>query len=211
MPKEVTKGSGKTQRKPADDKTGKTCYVCGKLRHHARNCWNRQGSYEGKHDGKASGKGKTKSKGGGKGSGKVINVYEGASAREIAVADSATVSAVTRDDNWIMVLEREAPQAGFSKETGFDVCAVTLRTASGQALVSHGRSDIQVQVPPIATPAKVTFEVVDVRYPILSVVGLVANCHRVTFRGQEAELRTADGAVAPLTRIRGFVALVVLD
>ena len=60
-----------------------------------------------------------------------------------------------------------------------------------------------MQVPPIITPATVTFEVVDVRY-ILSVAGLVANGHRVTFRGQEAELKTADGAVAPLTRIRGL-------
>ena len=41
-------------------------------------------------------------------------------------ADSATVTAVTRDDNWIMVLERKAPRADLSKETGFDVCAVTL-------------------------------------------------------------------------------------
>ena len=61
-----------------------------------------------------------------------------------------------------------------------------------------------MQVPPIITPAKVTFEVVDVRYPILSVAGLVANGHRVTFRGQEAELKTSDGAVAPMTRIRGL-------
>ena len=96
-----------------------------------------------------------------------------------------------------------------SKEAGFDVCAVTLRTASGQALASCGRCDIQVQVPPIATPAKVTFEVVDVRYPILSVAGPVANGHRVAFRGQEAELRTAHRAVAPPTRIRGLWYLLV--
>ena len=54
-----------------------------------------------------------------------------------------------------------------------------------------------------------TFKVVDVRYPILSVAGLVANGHRVTFRGQEAELNTVDGAVAPLTRIRGLWYLLV--
>ena len=41
------------------------------------------------------------------------------SAREIHTY-SATVSAVTRDDNWIMVLEeREAPQTDLGKETGF--------------------------------------------------------------------------------------------
>ena len=53
-----------------------------------------------------------------------------------------------------------------------------------------------------------TFEVVDVRYPILSEAGLVTNGHSVTFRGQ-AEQRTADGAVAPLTRIRGLWYLLV--
>ena len=41
-------------------------------------------------------------------------------------ADSAAMRVVTRDDHGIMVLEREAPQADLSKETGFDVCAVTL-------------------------------------------------------------------------------------
>ena len=69
-------------------------------------------------------------------------------------ADFTAVSAVTQDDYWIMVLEREAPQADLSKETGFEVCADTLRTASGQALESQGRCDIQMQVPPITTPAK---------------------------------------------------------
>ena len=98
---------------------------------------------------KASGKGKTKGKGGGKGSGKVNSVHEEQCEGD-PHADSETVSAVTRNDNWIMVLEREAPQADLSKETGFDVCAVTLRKASGQALQSYGRCDIQVQVPPIS-------------------------------------------------------------
>ena len=119
-------------------------------------------------------------------------------------ADSTAVSAVTQDDNWIMMLERAAPQADLSKKkkkTGFEVCAVTLRTAIGQVLESYGRCDIQMQVPSILTPPKVTFEVVDVRHPILSVAGWVANGHRVTFRGQETKLKKSDGAVAPLTRI----------
>ena len=119
-------------------------------------------------------------------------------------ADSAAVSEVTHDGHWITVLEREAPQADLSKERGFDVCAVTLRTACGQALTSYARCDIHLQVPPNANLAKVTFEVVDVRHPILSVAGLVTTGHRETFRGQEVELSTAGGAVAPLTRIRGL-------
>ena len=89
------------------------------------------------------------------------------------------------------------------------MCAVRLRTASGQALESYGHCDVQMHVPPITSPAEVTFEVVDVRFPILSVAGLVASGHRVSFRGQEAELKTADGAVAPLTRIRDLWFLLV--
>ena len=58
-------------------------------------------------------------------------------------ADSTALSAVTRDDHWIMMLKREAPQADLSRETGFEVCAVTLRTARGQALESYGRFDIK--------------------------------------------------------------------
>ena len=59
-------------------------------------------------------------------------------------------------------------------------------------------------MPSIAGTDRVTFEVVDVRYPILSVPMLVACGHRVILRGREAELRTAGGAAAPLTRIRGL-------
>ena len=49
--------------------------------------------------------------------------------------------------------------------------------------------------------ASVTIEAVGVRYPIMSVV---ANGHRVIFRGEEEQLSTAGGALAPFTRIRGF-------
>ena len=63
---------------------------------------------------------------------------------------------VTSDDHWIKVLEREAPQADLSKETGFDVCAVTLRTTSGQALTSYGHCDIHLQLPPIAAALAAT-------------------------------------------------------
>ena len=98
-----------------------------------------------------------------------------------------------------MVLEREAPQADFNANHGFDV-----RTASGHALTSYGYCVLKRQVPPIAGSAHVAFEVVDVRYPILSVTKLVANGHRVVFRCQEAQLSTARGAFAPLMRIRGL-------
>ena len=72
---------------------------------------------------------------------------------------------------------------------GLDGCARTLRTASGHALTSYGRCDIHLQVPPIANPAKVTLELVDVHHPILSVAGLVAHGHRLTFRGRAEHCR----------------------
>ena len=154
------KGFGTTQRKSGDDKAGKTCYVRGKSGHYARDCWNRQGASDGRSPGKGSNKGKTMGKDSGKGNGKVNSVCEERCEGD-PHADSTAVSAVTQGDHRIMMLEREAPQADSSKETGFEE--------------SYGRCDIQMQVPPIITPAKVTFEVVDVRHPILSVAGLVAN------------------------------------
>ena len=71
------------------------------------------------------------------------------------------------------MLEREAQQADLNTNNGFDVCPVTLRTASGHALTSYGHCVPMLHVPPIAGTARVTFEVVDVRYPILSVAMLV--------------------------------------
>ena len=53
------------------------------------------------------------------------------------------------------------------------------------------------------------FEVVDVRYPIVSVAMLVKSGHKVVFLGQEAVLVRAKGAVAPLTRVRGLWYLLV--
>ena len=84
--------------------------------------------------------------------------------------DPGIVGAATRVE-WIMVLERGAPQADLNTNNGFDVSAVTLRT---------------------------------VTMAVVSVVVLVASGHKVIFRGQDAELSTAGGAVAPLMRIRGL-------
>ena len=97
------KSSGKTPQKPAD---GKPRHLCGKTGHYARDCWQRQGLSEGKSDGK--GKGKSKGKSGGKGEGKANNIADEQSDGEQHV-DPGIVDAVTRDE-WIMVLEREAPQ-----------------------------------------------------------------------------------------------------
>ena len=153
------KGFGKTQRKSGDDEAGKTCYICGKSGHCARDCWNRQGASERRSpDGKGSSKGKTKSKSAGKCDSRLKSVCEERCEGD-PHADSTAVNAATQDDHWIMMLEREAPQADLSKETGFEVCAVTLRTASGKALESNRHCDIQMQVQPIITPAKVTIEV----------------------------------------------------
>ena len=53
------------------------------------------------------------------------------------------------------------------------------RTASGHGPTSYEHCVLRLQVPPTAGTARVTFEVVDGRYPILSVPMLVASGHRV--------------------------------
>lgn len=42
------------------------------------------------------------------------------------------------EDDWIMVLEREARHGDLDTSNGFEVCAVILRTSSGHALTSWG-------------------------------------------------------------------------
>ena len=108
--------------------------------------------------------------------------------------DPDIIGSVTRED-WTMVLESEAPRADLNTNRGFDVHGVTLQTASGHALTSYGHCVLKLQVPPIEGTARVTSEIVDVRFPILSVAMLVASGHRVLFRGQDAVLSTAGGAV----------------
>ena len=89
------KGFGTTRRKSGDDKVGKTCYVCGKSGHYARDRWNRQGASDGKSsDGKGSSKGRTSAKVGGKGNGKVNSVCEERCEGDPHV-DSTAMSAVT--------------------------------------------------------------------------------------------------------------------
>ena len=117
------KSSGKPQKKPADDKTGKTCHV--------RDCLNRHRLRESR----IARHLKPKGKGGGKGNGQVNNVYDEQYDGD-QYADSAAVSPVTRDDHWIMVLER-GPQA--DQGDGFRRVCSHAATARGQALTSYGR------------------------------------------------------------------------
>ena len=53
-------------------------------------------------------------------------------------------------------------------------------------------------MPPIGGAVHLTFEAVDVRYPVLAVTMFVGNGHRVVLRSQEAELSKARGAVVSL-------------
>ena len=89
------------------------------------------------------------------------------------------------------MLEREATRADLNTSNGFGACAVTLRTTSGHALTSSGQCVLQLRVPPIAGTARVKFEVVDVRYPIVSVAMLVKSGHKVVF--SRAGSRVAHG------------------
>eukprot|EP00975_Prorocentrum_lima_P001295 281869-Prorocentrum_lima.AAC.1 len=59
-------------------------------------------------------------------------------------------------------------------------------------------------VPPITGKAKVVFEVVDVRYPILSVTRLAENGHGVVFEARRAWLSFSAGVAVPLVKMRGF-------
>ena len=51
---------------------------------------------------------------------------------------------------------------------------------------------MECETPPTESTTCVTFELADVRCPILSVPMLVADSHRVVFRGRGAELLTAE-------------------
>ena len=140
---------------------------------------------------------KAKGKNSGKGDGKINNISDEPPDSQQPV-DLEIVGSVYRE-TWIMVLEREAPQVDVNTNNGFDVHAVTLRTASGHAPTSYGHCVLKLQVPPLAGTARVTFEVIEVCYPILSEAMLVAYGRRVLVRGQDAVLTTARGAVAQTT------------
>ena len=114
-------------------------------------CWQRQGQAEGSSDGK--GQGKAKGKNGGKGEGKVNNITDEPPDSEQPV-DPGIVGSVTLEDR-IVVLAREAPPADLNPNSGFDVDADTLRTASGHAPTLYGHCALKMQVPPIAGTARV--------------------------------------------------------
>ena len=58
---------------------------------------------------------------------------------------------------------------------------------------------VAMHIPPIKGMAQVTFKVVDVTEPTLSMPMLVANGHRLAYRGEDTMLSTAAGEVVPLT------------
>ena len=58
---------------------------------------------------------------------------------------------------------------------------------------------VAMHIPPIKGTAQVTFKVVAGTEPTLSVPMLVANGHRLVFRGVDTMLSTAAGKIVPLT------------
>ena len=58
---------------------------------------------------------------------------------------------------------------------------------------------VAMHIPPIKGTAQVTFKVVDGTEPTLSMPMLVANGHRLVYRGEDTMLSTAAGEVVPLT------------
>ena len=178
-------GSGKTPRKPAHRKNPATCAAKQDTTRKIAGI-DRDRPKESR---MARAKEKAKGKNSGKGEGKVNNISDEPTDSQQPV-DLEIVGSVNRE-GWIMVLEREAPHVDVNTNNGFDVHAVTLRTASGHAPTSYGHCVLKLQVPPVAGTARVTFEVIEVCYPILSVAILVANGHRVLVRGQDAVLSTA--------------------
>ena len=58
---------------------------------------------------------------------------------------------------------------------------------------------VAMHIPPIKGTAQVTFKVVAGTEPTLSMPMLVANGHRLVFRGEDTMLSTAAGEIVPLT------------
>ena len=58
---------------------------------------------------------------------------------------------------------------------------------------------VEMHTHPIKGTAQVTFKFVDGTEPTLSMPMLVANCHRLVFRGEDTMLSTAAEEIVPLT------------
>ena len=117
--------------------------------------------------------------------------------------NSGIVGSATCDEG-TMPMNCETPQTDRSMSNSVDMPVATLRRASGHDLTSYGYWEQEMQMPPMEDTTCVTFELAEVRCSILSVPTLVANGHRVIYRGRGDELRTAKRAVAPLTHVRGL-------
>ena len=64
----------------------------------------------------------------------------------------------------------------------------------------YGECVVAIHIPPINSIAQVTFKVVDGTEPTLAMPMLVANAHRLVYRGEDTMLNTAAGEVVPLVR-----------